>query len=150
MDQIARNTGKTRIDWVRTLNNGLDQAGCSSWLDHHQILSTQEIGGLPDEVLKDAIHQSVVFGVLLSEHYGSGWTLREWRRAEKQLANPKRKDKLLVIVLGCGGDPGRLGLTAKKVLLSIWRSPAPDEVVQAIDRAILEGRHICRRPKDRR
>ena len=134
-ERFAQNSGQSRMEWVRALNCKLDEVGYNSWLDHHQILADRDIGGLLEEVLSDAVQQSVMFVTLLSENYGTGWTLEEWNRAQEQLANPKRKDKLLVIVLDCGGDPGRLGLTSNETQ-SISRSPTPDDVVQAITQGI--------------
>jgi hypothetical protein len=52
------------------LNSKLYKADCIPWLDHHQILVDRDIGSLLEEVLEDAVYQSVVFVALLSEQYG--------------------------------------------------------------------------------
>lgn len=54
LDRFARNSGQTREEWIRELNQKLEKAGYNSWLDHHQILTNQDIGGLLEEVLVDA------------------------------------------------------------------------------------------------
>jgi len=135
VERYAREFGLTRIGWVRELNRELETAGFTSWLDHHQILADRDIGGLLDEVLADAVHQSVVFVALLSENYGTGWTLHEWERACEQLTNAKRKDRLLPIVLNSGGDPKRLGLEVED-MLSVPRAPTPADIVRAIEQGI--------------
>jgi len=135
VERFANDAGNTRSEWIQKLNLALEEAGYSSWLDGYQVLAEQGIGGLLDEVLADAVQQSVLFVALLSEHYGTGWTLEEWNRAGEQLANERRQDQLLPIVLDCGGDPGRLGLTASDTV-SIARSPQPGDVVRAIERGI--------------
>lgn len=137
VESFAGDAGKTRAKWIREVNRGLDELGYSSWLDQHQILAEQDIGGLLEEVLSDAVRQSVVFVALLSESYGKtgSWTLNEWESAREQLANEKRKDLLVPIALDCGGDPGRLGLTRDDTLL-LGRSPTPADVVQAIARGV--------------
>jgi len=138
VESFARNRGQSRVEWVKDLNHRLEDAGYSSWLDHHQILADRDIGDLLEEVLSDAVHQSVVFLALLSENYGTGWTRKEWERASRQLLDKKRKDKLLIVVLECGGDPARLDLTASDTH-PIPRSPTAEDVVQAIMRLCAPG-----------
>lgn len=131
VEHLAKGQGQTRKEWVRELNNELDQAGWNSWLDHHQVLTDDDIGDLLEEILADAVSQSVVFVALLSENYGTGWSLDEWQRAQKRLKNQKLKQKAMQLVLACGGDPERLGLTHEDTV-QIGASVAPSDVVRAI------------------
>lgn len=142
VERFAQNAGQTRQQWIRELNRRLDRAGYSSWLDHHQVLAQEKIDGLLEEVLRDAVQQSVVFVALLSWRYAEqgSWSLNEWERARGQLKNIKRKDKLVPVVLDCGGDVRRLGLRAEDTL-PISHAPTPADVVRAVRDAIAP-RHV--------
>ena len=135
VERFAGASGQTRTDWIRELDRRLDEAGYSSWLDHHQILDSGGMTGLLEEVLADAVRQSVVFVALLSDHYGTGWTLREWNLASTQLSDDIRRDKMLPIVLDCGGDPMRLGLSTSD-MVAVGPAPTPRRIVSAIDEAV--------------
>lgn len=135
VERIAAGAGQTRREWISELNRLLDEAGYSSWLDHHQILQDETSNGLLQEVLADAVHQSVVFVALLTEQYCESWSLKEWMMAREQLTNENRRDSMQTIVLACGGDPKPLGLDSKEKVLST-PAPTPAGVVGAIEQAM--------------
>ncbi len=142
VERFAAAVGQTRADWLRELERRLDEAGYSSWLDHHQIPDGADIAGLLDEVLADAVRQSVVFVALLSDHYGTGWTLEEWNLARAQLRDENRRDSIVPIVLDCGGDPRRLGWEPSDTV-PVGLVPTPDDVVRAIeDTPVRDGRRV--------
>jgi hypothetical protein len=133
VEELASSKGLTRKEWARQVNRGLDELGFNPWLDDHQILAELGVEGLLGEVLSDAVRQSVVFVALLTKSYGAigGWTLEEWRRAWRQLQDPDRRDRMVVIVLNCGGDPERLGLTCNDTI-QIPKLPRALDIVRVI------------------
>lgn len=133
VEAIARTQRRSRVAWIGELSRRLDDAGYSSWIDHLQ-LPEGDVDGLLDEVLQDAVRQSVLFVALLSPNYGTGTTLEEWRSSRERAADDKYEHGLVPIVLECGGEPGDLGL-AEPDVRTIPLCPTPSDVVEAIEAA---------------
>ena len=139
VDLIAQAQGRDRKSWIRELNTRLNNAGFNTWLDHHQLFAAEATNALLSEILKDAVHQSVLFTALLTPTYAdSTWTRAEFMHARDQMANPVRRKQLSMLLLDAGGKPGRLNLDPAEVS-ALGPNPTPQQVADAVQHSFSDG-----------